>query len=573
MKKKLLAIILVVTMLVGVIPMTVLSASAGEPEGGNKLDMPTPQNVKATFIGFVVGETGKAVVTEISWDALPSDIDGGNKFVEMWPSLKEDANLSLPMSFEAWMGQATLIPVDELQEGGIGYVTKDGRSTIRSMVHILQPGDLKVDDNGMACGVKENDVIDIDIYTAGYDPVTQTDGESEHKHIEIVYTEENVKNKKTFTEEGPAECTHEDTETESQVQNVKGNVTIDGKSTGVALVKETEECVDCHKKKTTKVYRLRFKNRAQLYKYLSGKYARLKSGRKVHFKGKYEKIEKVYWNKKYIKVSKTYNKKKGSVILEFTDDFLASVEDGIHELTVCNGDEFTAMSVTVEDHKMVALGAYDMDDKAEISADQYEALMQACEDDGIEVVDCDLDAFYADGFMVNADDKEVSMNLSSTFAIYTGEAITPPAVTLTSEAGDEYTKGKDFSLTYYQVVDGVDGEPIEVEVDPEDITNLGTYIVVATPMRNGVLFGELRAEFSVAEITILGDVDGDGDVTIIDATAIQRKLANLPNESYDEAAADTDGDGEVTIVDATYIQRYLAGLDYPKGIGLPIAVE
>ena len=209
MKKNVLAIILALTMLVGIIPMGVMSASAEVDESGSGqgLQMPTPQNVQATLIGFVVGDTGKAVVVEISWDALSSDIDGGNKFVEMWPSLKEDANLSLPMSFEAWMGQATLIPVEEMQQGGIGYVTKDGRSILRSVVHILQPGELKVDDNGMACGVKENDVVDIDLYTAGYDPATQMSDESEHKHVQIVYTEENVKNKKTFTEEGASEST------------------------------------------------------------------------------------------------------------------------------------------------------------------------------------------------------------------------------------------------------------------------------------------------------------------------------------------------------------------------------
>ena len=70
---------------------------------------------------------------------------------------------------------------------------------------------------------------------------------------------------------------------------------------------------------------------------------------------------------------------------------------------------------------------------------------------------------------------------------------------------------------------------------------------------------------------ILGDVDGDGEVTILDATMIQRKLADLAVTAYHEAAADTDGDGEVTILDATYIQRYLADLSCPKGIGKPIA--
>ena len=198
MKKRLLSILLAILMLLSIIPVSMLTASADVNEG-SALQMPTPQNVSATFVGFV-DPTGKnAVVIDIQWDAL-SEVDGGNKFVEMWPSLKENQNLSLPMSFEAWLGQATLIPLDELQQGGFGYYTKDGRSTLRSVVHILQPGELKVGEDGMANGVKENDVIDIDLYTAGYDPATQMEGESEHKHVEIVYTEENVKNKKTFTE-------------------------------------------------------------------------------------------------------------------------------------------------------------------------------------------------------------------------------------------------------------------------------------------------------------------------------------------------------------------------------------
>lgn len=498
MKKRVLSILLALILLIGVIPMSMLPASAEVNEGGTQ-QMPTPQNVQASFIGFKEVNLGKAVVVEISWDALPTEINGRDKFVEMWPSLKQDANLNLPMSFEAWLGQATLIPVEELTEGGYGYVTEGGRSKIRSVVHILEPGELKVGEDGMANGVKENDVIDIDLYTAGYDAATQTDLESEHKHVEIVYTEENVNNKKTFTEAQPTECTHQNTESKVEVLNVKGNVTIEGKSTGVALIKDTEECTDCHHKKTNKVYRLRFKSRTQMYKYVSGGYAKLKNGKSVHFKGKFEKIEKVFWNKKYIKVSKAYNKKKGSVILDFTDEFLASVEDGKHELMVCNGDEFTAMSVTVQDHEMVELGAFDIDDHAEIASNQYEALMQECEDDGIEVVDCDLDAFYAGGFMVNADDGEVSMNLSKDLSIYTGDPIELPAVTLTSEMGVEYAQDEDFTLTYYQLVEGVDGEPIEVEIDPEQIKDIGAYHVVATPTRNGVLFGEAWATFSVID--------------------------------------------------------------------------
>lgn len=67
-----------------------------------------------------------------------------------------------------------------------------------------------------------------------------------------------------------------------------------------------------------------------------------------------------------------------------------------------------------------------------------------------------------------------------------------------------------------------------------------------------------------------GDTDGDGIVTILDATAIQRVLANLENKTFFEAAADADADGSVTILDATSIQRHIAGLPAYEGIGRPL---
>ena len=75
----------------------------------------------------------------------------------------------------------------------------------------------------------------------------------------------------------------------------------------------------------------------------------------------------------------------------------------------------------------------------------------------------------------------------------------------------------------------------------------------------------------LSAIEYLGDVDGDGAVSIIDATCIQRHLAEIPVYAYNEKAADTDGDGEVTILDATGIQRYLAELPCFAGIGNPIS--
>lgn len=69
---------------------------------------------------------------------------------------------------------------------------------------------------------------------------------------------------------------------------------------------------------------------------------------------------------------------------------------------------------------------------------------------------------------------------------------------------------------------------------------------------------------------LLGDVDGDGNVTILDATCIQRHLASIPVFAYNEPAADTDDDGTVTVLDATLIQRHLAQNAAPDNIGLPM---
>ena len=64
------------------------------------------------------------------------------------------------------------------------------------------------------------------------------------------------------------------------------------------------------------------------------------------------------------------------------------------------------------------------------------------------------------------------------------------------------------------------------------------------------------------KVDIMGDVDLDGEVTILDVTAIQRWLADLSElTDYQKKLADYDGDGEVTILDCTKIQRVLADLE------------
>lgn len=62
----------------------------------------------------------------------------------------------------------------------------------------------------------------------------------------------------------------------------------------------------------------------------------------------------------------------------------------------------------------------------------------------------------------------------------------------------------------------------------------------------------------------MGDVDLDGEVTVVDATMLQRYLVDLVDlDHIQQYLADTDGDGEVGILDATCIQRWLVTLPSP----------
>ena len=113
--------------------------------------------------------------------------------------------------------------------------------------------------------------------------------------------------------------------------------------------------------------------------------------------------------------------------------------------------------------------------------------------------------------------------------------------------------------------------PKVVSVDSNGIsTAIGTGIAVISATTVNCLEATCIVRVEEKPKIFLGDVDGDDEVTIIDATCIQRKLANIPTATFVEAAADADGDGGLTIIDATVIQRHLAQLPAPAGIGKPI---
>ena len=72
-------------------------------------------------------------------------------------------------------------------------------------------------------------------------------------------------------------------------------------------------------------------------------------------------------------------------------------------------------------------------------------------------------------------------------------------------------------------------------------------------------------------IRIVGDTDGDGEITMIDAAAIQRAVTLVPLAfEIDREASDVNGDG-LDIADATAVQRFATQIPVPFNIGEPIS--
>ena len=117
------------------------------------------------------------------------------------------------------------------------------------------------------------------------------------------------------------------------------------------------------------------------------------------------------------------------------------------------------------------------------------------------------------------------------------------------------------------VTDKINALPTDVTVDDEEQIDAARQAYEAlTDDQKALVTPETLEKLTDAETTLdnivlLGDVDGDGEVTSVDATMIQRYLVSMRNLSDKQIkAADIDGDGEVTILDVTLIQRFLAGI-------------
>ena len=102
--------------------------------------------------------------------------------------------------------------------------------------------------------------------------------------------------------------------------------------------------------------------------------------------------------------------------------------------------------------------------------------------------------------------------------------------------------------------------------------NQATGTATVTVTGAGNYEGEATAYFAIRNV--LGDSDGNGEIEVVDATLIQRRLVDLtvPDPDRIESVGDVDGGG-LDITDATFIQRFLVGMEVPYPINEMITEE
>lgn len=127
-----------------------------------------------------------------------------------------------------------------------------------------------------------------------------------------------------------------------------------------------------------------------------------------------------------------------------------------------------------------------------------------------------------------------------------------------------YVQGSDNSTvnkTYnYTVVSGdVPTTTAPITMPPETTVKPTTPVPTTTPATTVKPTTAPVTTSPIEPSVVLGDVDGDGVVTILDATYLQKYLAQFKDfSSVKLEAADVNKDGVVTIIDATLIQKMLA---------------
>lgn len=120
---------------------------------------------------------------------------------------------------------------------------------------------------------------------------------------------------------------------------------------------------------------------------------------------------------------------------------------------------------------------------------------------------------------------------------------------------------KVFSLTKAGTWEDTTLTPTKVEIEATDVTKGSA----AEPTTKPVPSTQPTTAQPATEPSgnaVYGDVNGDGDITVVDATLVQKHVVQLETLSADkQILADVNGDNTISVVDATLIQKYVVRLE------------
>lgn len=134
---------------------------------------------------------------------------------------------------------------------------------------------------------------------------------------------------------------------------------------------------------------------------------------------------------------------------------------------------------------------------------------------------------------------------------YPGRTDTPISLNGSSKA---------FSLTKAGTWEDTTLTPTKVEIEATDVTKGSA----AEPTTKPVPSTQPTTAQPATEPSgnaVYGEVNGDGDITVVDATLVQKHVVQLETLSADkQILADVNEDNTISVVDATLIQKYIVQL-------------
>lgn len=134
---------------------------------------------------------------------------------------------------------------------------------------------------------------------------------------------------------------------------------------------------------------------------------------------------------------------------------------------------------------------------------------------------------------------------------YPGRTDTPISLNGSSKA---------FSLTKAGTWEDTTLTPTKVEIEATDVTK-GSAAEPTTKPVPSTQPTTAQPATDPSGNAVYGDVNGDGDITIVDATLVQKHVVQLETLSADkQILADVNGDNTISVVDATLIQKYIVQL-------------